>query len=542
MQEENKQENGGKDSLRTMSGNKCVNCLLAIAAVLLVNKEFAIRADSPQIIQQTAVGGSANDVPCQLKVLPDGKVVIGGESSSTNGNRTSPTYGAKDFWVVCLSSSGATAWERSFGGVGNDQLQALEVVRTNQMILAGGSSSPASGNKTTSNYGLRDFWVILIDANGEKLWERSFGGSDDDIAYSVAETADGGFIVGGYSRSPASGNKSAPCRGEGDFWVVKLDKNGNKLWDQSYGGAGDDGAFSLVPLPTGSVMVAGNSASEPGGNKRTGNFGYYDLWLLRLDAGGDIEWEKVYGGDSDDGYYSVSLRRTPGGDLILGADSFSGATGNKSSANFGQDDFWILRLDAAGNPIWEATCGGTDNDYLTSLLLTSDGGVVAGGGSNSGITGNKTAGCRGSTDFWLVKLDASGKSQWDKSLGGTDADAFMGLSLAQTTNGNVLCCGDSGSGANGDKTVPSWGATDFWLVALAAASAQAPSLSISLESGVPRVVLSGETGRTYVTDASGDLQAWNPVATNQLSSPTATVVDPQQALNSKRFYRARLVE
>jgi len=517
---------------------KCADCLPAVLTVLLWVQGVEGQTNPPEILDQASFGGTTSDVPYQVRTMPDGGLVMGGESTSTNGTRTSPTFGAKDFWLVRLDPAGALAWDRSFGGVGDDQLFALEIVRTNQMILAGGSSSPVSGNKTSTNYGLRDFWVVLLDENGQKIWDRSFGGSDDDFATCAVETEDGGFVVAGYSRSAADGNKSAPSRGEGDFWVVRLDANGNKVWDQSYGGAGDDCAFSLVSLPGGSVVVAGSSASEPSGNKRGPNYGSYDLWLLCLDIGGDIEWEQVYGGDLDDGYYSVSLARTAEGDLIVGADSYSAATGNKTSPNFGQDDFWILRLDASGNRLWETNCGGFDNDYLTSLLVTADDGCVAGGGSNSGVTGNKTAPGQGSTDFWLVKLDADGRRQWDKTVGGTDADAFMALSLAQTTNGTLICCGDSDSGAGGDKTMPSLGYSDFWLVKLGAA----PSLQINLEAGVPRVLLLGEPGKTYITDASIDLQTWNPAATNHLTGTTDVVLDPGQSGAPRRFYRARLAE
>lgn len=516
--------------------------LTALLAVAFCTRVTPAQNLPPTILQQFDFGGSANDVPYALSVLPDGGMVIGGESSSTNGTHASAAYGAKDFWLVRLDASGGLVWERSYGGVGDDRLYALALARSNRVILAGSSSSPPSGNKASLNYGVEDFWVILVDANGQIVWERSFGGAGKDFATCVAETEDGGFVVGGYSQSPVSGNKTAPLRGSGDFWLVRLDASGNKLWDQSYGGAGDDCAFSLVLVPGGSMVLAGNSDSVPGGNKTSPNYGYYDLWVLGLDSAGNILWDQDYGGDSDDGYYSVSLARTADGNLYLGTESLSGATGNKTSAGFGMQDYWVLKLDSGGNRLWETNCGGMDSDYLTSLRATTDGGCLAGGGSNSRVSGNKTAPSQGSTDFWLVKLDAAGQRQWEKVVGGPGADAYLSLSLDVTTNGVLVCCGDSLSEIGGDKTVPSFGLADFWVVTLGTSGPAGPTLEIAWQAGVATVVLRGQAGSTYVTEASADLGAWTPVSTNQLTGTSAVISDPGQAGSPSRYYRARLVQ
>lgn len=525
-----------------MLAMKHVIGLAALLAVVFSIHDAGAQTNPPAILQQFDFGGSANDVPYALSVLPDGGTIIGGESSSTNGTHASPAYGAKDFWLLRLNASGGVAWERSFGGVGDDRLYALALARSNRVILAGSSSSPPSGNKVSLNYGVEDFWVILVDANGQAIWERSFGGAGKDFATCVAETEDGGFVVGGYSASPAGGNKIAPLRGAGDFWLVRLDANGNKLWDQSYGGAGEDCAYSLLVVPGGSMVLAGYSDSSPGGNKRSPNYGYYDVWVVGLDAGGDIMWDKDFGGDSDEGYFNVSVARTAEGSLYVGAESYSGATGNKTSPGFGLEDYWILKLDSVGNKFWETNCGGFDSDYLASLVATPDGGCVAAGGSNSRVSGNKTVAGQGSTDFWLVKLDASGQRQWEKVVGGTDTDALVGLSLDVTTNGTLVCCGDSSSGIGGDKTVPSFGLADFWLVTLGTSRPSAPTLEIAWQSGVATVVVNGQAGMTYVTEASADLGRWTPVATNQLTGTSAVISDPGQAGKSSRYYRARVLQ
>ena len=522
--------------------NHIIRLVTALTVLLLIHA--AAQTYRPVISSQWAYGGSANDVPYRLEVLPDGGKVVGGESSSSDGAHTSPAYGGRDFWVVRLDASGAVLWNRGFGGAGDDRLYALALAGSNRIILAGSSSSPAStGNKTSPNYGLEDFWVILVDEDGQQVWQRSFGGAGTDFATCVAQTADGGFVVAGYSQSPAGQNKDAPLRGQGDFWLVRLDADGNQLWDRSYGGGGDDGAFSLLVLPDGALVLAGNSDSQPGdlgSNKTSAAYGFYDLWVLGLDISGSILWEKSYGGDSDDGYYNVSLARSLSGDLFLAADSFSGATGNKTSPGFGTDDFWILRLNTSGNRLWETNCGGMDNDYPLSLLPTADDGCLVAGGSNSRVSGNKTDAGRGSTDFWLTKLDAQGHPQWDKAAGGTGADAFLALGIGQTADGTLVCCGDSVSGADGDKTVPPLGGSDFWLLTLH--EPVPPTLEIGMEAGAIQVVLKGEIGSTYVTEASADLGVWTPVSTNHLTQASAVIPDPDQAGKPRRYYRAWLAQ
>jgi len=145
-------------------------------------------------------------------------------------------------------------------------------------LLAGWSASPVSGNKTATNYGSgswpsSDFWVVRLDANGQKLWDRTYGGNDNELAWSAQLTSDGGVIVGGGSISGPSGTKTSTNYGDYDFWIVRLDADGNQLWDQSFGGTEDHFPYSLDVTRDGGIMVGGRSLSGLSGNKTSSNFG-----------------------------------------------------------------------------------------------------------------------------------------------------------------------------------------------------------------------------------------------------------------------------
>src|SRR5260221_404081 len=175
-------------------------------------------------------------------------------------------------------------WQRAFGGSQNETLTSLQQTADGGFILGGYSYSSDDGNKTTTNFGGADFWVLRLDANGNKLWEESFGGDDDDFLYSLQQTADGGYILGGSSTSGVNGNKTSPLIGLTDYWVVRLDPNGNKIWDLSFGGTNDDFLTGLQQTQDGGFILGGSSASGANGGKTSPNFGGYDFWVVRLDA------------------------------------------------------------------------------------------------------------------------------------------------------------------------------------------------------------------------------------------------------------------
>jgi hypothetical protein len=324
--------------------------------------------------------------------------------------------------------------------------------------------------------------VVKLDAAGNKEWDRTFGGSESDNLSSLQQTSDGGYILGGYSNSPFSGDKTEASRGGFDYWVVKLDAAGNKEWDRTFGGSESDNLSSLQQTSDGGYILGGSSFSGINGEKTEANKGGCvevincpsDYWVVKLNAAGNKEWDKTFGGSDSDELYS--LQQTSDGGYILGGSSASPISGDKTEAPRGTGwhgspgwyDYWVVKLDAAGNKEWDRTFGGElgqePPEALSSLQQTNDGGYILGGTSDSPISGDKTEASRGLTDYWVVKLNAAGNKEWDRTFGGSESDNLS--SLQQTSDGGYILGGTSASPISGEKTEASKGGSDYWVVKL----------------------------------------------------------------------------
>jgi len=418
--------------------------LVALAAQLLVLVPRTCAAAAPGIQWQKTFGGSDDDYLWGVQQTTDGGYVLGGRSlSGVSGNKTTPNYGGYDYWVIKVDPEGNKTWEKSFGGSANDELRSLQQTSDGGYILGGESQSMPSGTKTSTFYGGSDYWIIKLDASGEKVWERSFGGDTWDSFASLQQTSDGGFILGGTSASGPSGNKTSPLSGIDDYWVVRLDADGNKIWDRSFGGSSDDQLF-VVRQTTGDGYILGGYSYRRG---------TYRFWVVKLNADGSQIWDKDFGSGTGP---LQSLQQTSDGGYILGG-----------TANA---DYWVVKVDAAGNEAWNRYFGGIDEESLQSIQQTTDGGYILGGWSTSDASGNKTtANCNygGQQDYWVVKIASNGDKVWEKSVGGVSGDVLFGCQ--QTSDGGYILGGASYSGVSCNKTTSNFGQNDFWLVKLGAA-------------------------------------------------------------------------
>jgi len=210
-------------------------------------------------------------------------------------------------------------------------------------LLAGSSSSAVSGNKTAGYYGSTDYWIVRTDGNGNKIWDKSFGGSGGDSFESFMAVPGGGFLLAGSSDSSPSGNKSAGHNGSKDYWIVRTDGNGNKLWDKNFGGSGEDsGLWAVLGTSDNGFLLGGSSDSAPSGNKSDKNYGFADYWVVKTDADGNKVWDKSLGGNNSD--YLYSAVPTSDGGFLLGGWTGSPASGNKTSGNYGQEDYWVVKI------------------------------------------------------------------------------------------------------------------------------------------------------------------------------------------------------
>ena len=276
-----------------------------------------------------------------------------------------------------------------------------------ETIAGGYSFSGISGEKTQANRGpnyTTDFWIVKVDRAGKIEWDKTIGGSNNDYLYSLQQTDDGGYILGGGSESDISGEKTDNDRitlNRGDFWIVKLDSLGNIEWDKTIGGGDIDYLVSLQQTKDGGYILSGDSGSDISGEKTENSRGDLDYWVVKLNSQGEIEWDKTLGGNSVD--QVMGIQETSDGGYILGGFSFSDLSGEESQNGRGSADYWVIKLDNAGNIQWDKTIGGSNTDYLGSLQETNDGGYILGGSSYSDISGEKTQHSRGGSDFWVDK-------------------------------------------------------------------------------------------------------------------------------------------
>jgi hypothetical protein len=367
-------------------------------------------------------------------------------------------------------------WDYRFGGTDIELLQSVQLTTDGGFILCGISFSGAGGDKTQSlrgGNGDTDFWIVKTDSLGNKQWDKDFGGTSSDAGWHAEQTSDGGYILGGYSFSGISGDKTEANRdfsgNSADFWIVKTDSLGTKQWDKTFGGASGDGLYSLKQTSDRGYILGGGSVSGISGDKTEARWGSQDFWVVKTDSLGNKQWDKDFGGTEYEGIWSI--QQTSDGGYILGGGSNSEIGGDKTQQPWGTKwngvdsvyyrDFWIVKTDSLGNKQWDYRYGGTNDEWLFSLEQTSDGGYILGGLSASGIGGDKTQPAWGAMDYWIVKIDSLGIKQWDKDFGGTGQEFAFG-NVTQTSDNGFLLAGSSGSPVSGNKTEANLGSYQTW--------------------------------------------------------------------------------
>jgi hypothetical protein len=413
-------------------------------------------------------GGTSTDALTCFQQTNDGGYILGGFSiSGISGDKTQSSWGNRDYWIIKIDSMGSKQWDKDFGGTGADELYSIQQTNDGGYILGGHSNSGLSGNKTHAGWGSFDYWIIKTDSLGNILWDKDFGGASFDYLYSIQQTSDRGYILGGYSWSGISGNKTQPAWGIYDYWIVKIDSLGNMQWDKDFGGTDNDQLYSIKQTADGGFILGGYSFSGVGGNKTQPTWNNsFDYWILKTDSLGNIQWDKDYGGISEDDLYSI--QQTIDGGFILAGLSASGISGDKTQVNSGGFDFWIIKTDSLGNMQWDKDFGGIANeDEFGNITQTSDNGFLLAGTSYSSIGGDKTENNLGAEQSWILKLDPLGNIVWDKTLFTASHDE-IGLAL-QTGEACYTIANYTTGGIGGYKTQLSWDTIcfcypDYWLI------------------------------------------------------------------------------
>ena len=341
---------------------------------LPVNDYWLVKLDANGGLEwQKTYGGSKDDQGQQVIQTSDGGYAITGYAMSDDGDGSN-NEGFHDNWILRLDASGSILWEKSFGFSGHDHSYDLVETLDGGFFFSGfldvtSSNGEGSTEKNSlTAHGVGEFWGTKIDGNGNLEWRKFFGGTNNDRSFGVVNAHDGGYILVGASESDDF-DISNP-KGSYDFWAVKMDKNGNFEWESSFGGTGIDQAQDILATPDGGYVITGNTFSSD--TQVTKNNGQSDVWLIKIDDNGQLLWQKSFGGAGFDAAHSVRLT-SDGGLLVCGnSKSFDGDV----SENFGENDIWVFKTNALGELQWEKSFGGLSLDFGYDAIETSDGKVV----------------------------------------------------------------------------------------------------------------------------------------------------------------------
>jgi hypothetical protein len=474
---------------------KTMKTITIVFSIALALSSFLATAQAPLKEWDARFGGSDGDFFFSLQQTTDGGYILGGYSlSGISGDKTQASHGVVDYWIVKTDGNGIKQWDARLGGSSVDGFFSLQQTADGGYILGGYSNSGMSGDKTEESQGDYDYWIIKTDGSGVKEWDAGFGGTKNDVFYSLQQTTDGGYILGGYSLSGISGDKTQANQGANDYWIVKTDGSGVKQWDSRFGGNRNDDLHCIQQTADGGYILGGESYSGISGDKTQANQGLSDYWIVKTDGNGVKQWDAQFGGNDHDRLYS--LQQTTDGGYILGGESYSQISGDKTQESQGLSDYWIVKTDGNGVKQWDARFGGSNEDVCFSLQQTADGGYILGGRSWSGISGDKSQESWGGIDYWIVKTDGNGAKQWDARFGGFNDEYFS--SLQQTNDGGYILGGSSYSRITGDKSQASQGALDYWIIKTDAG-------------GVPDCNIPSTLSATSITATTATLQ-WNTVS------------------------------
>ncbi len=424
------------------------------------------QTDSTQLNDSLNYYFSGTDVIQKIRKTTDNGYIVVGTTGSNNYN-VNGNHGLNDIWVVKLNNSGAVEWQKCFGGSFNDYGSDIQQTSDGGYIVCGWTNSndgDAVGLHGPPNYdNYNDFFILKISSSGSIEWKKCLGGNRDEKAFSVTKSIDGGFIISGYTNTNNNGdvsgyNPNNEYINQIDAWVVKLNSSGNFVWKKCFGDSNQDDFTNVKELNDGSLLFAGTTSSY----QLNGNHGEKDFWLVKTDANGVIQWQKLYGGSSRDIFKSVEITNDQGFILTGETFSYNGDVLNTFNVTSSESDTWVLRLDANGNIIWQKCFGGTLNESGNDIIQTSDGGFAITGNTTS-FNGN-VAYNYGSDDFWLLKINSMGFLMWQKSLGGSNYD--VSNSIVATADGGYVLAGYIESNDYNSTITGALGNGDGWVVKL----------------------------------------------------------------------------
>ncbi|WP_075343855.1 hypothetical protein [Tenacibaculum agarivorans] len=417
--------------------------LYFILSILLVftncsNNESPIsQTENINITFIKTLGGNKNEIANSVVKTNDGGYAICGYTDSNNEDFDSKVTNDSDFFLLKYSSNDTLEWSKIYGGSDNDR--AHSVIQTSDTGFAIIGFSKSNDGDATENKGNNDFWMLKLTANGEISWQKSYGFSGNDTGYAVIQTADNGFLLIGELDVTSSGgegnSKSLLSRhAGGDYWAIKLNATGEKEWSKFYGGTFTDTPTDIIETSSGDFLIAGTTDSTD--VDISNPKGDYDFWVVKIDNTGTLLWEKNFGGSQAD--KASRMVKTNDNQFIIIGNTRS--NDKDISFNNGGGDLWLVKIDADGKMIWEKTYGGSSFETGSSIFSSSNGDFLIVGNSRS-LDNNFSN--KGQNDAWIQKISSEGTIKWQKFIGGSNVDVLY--DVTEINDGSIIAVGESTS-------------------------------------------------------------------------------------------------
>ena len=399
------------------------------------------------MLWQKSLGGNGGELLDNVIETEDGNFILFGYTSSTDIEGLS-NKGSNDIIILKYDKNGNMLWQKSWGGNDSDYLNNVIETEDGNFILFGNSRS--TDIEGLPNKGSVDAIILKYDKNGNMLWQKCWGGNDDDVSNKVIETEDGNFILFGTSSS--TDIEGLPNKGSADAIILKYDKNGNMLWQKSWGGNKSDVSNNVIETEDGNFILFGRSSSTD--IEGLPNKGLNDIIIVKYDKDGNLMWQNSWGGNSDDVLNNV-IEIEDGNFILFG---ISGSTDIEGLPNKGYNDTIMVKYDKNGNMLWQKSWGGNSGDILDNVIETEDGNFILFGRSSS--TDIEGLSNKGYDDTIMVKYDKNGNMLWQKSWGGNGGDVLN--NVLETEDGNFILFGSSSS--TDIEGLPNKGSQDIILV------------------------------------------------------------------------------
>ncbi|CAN5316500.1 hypothetical protein BH09BAC2_BH09BAC2_06290 [soil metagenome] len=344
-------------------------------------------------------GSSLGDNFNHIIQTTDGGYMLAGTSDGNDGD-VSGNHGQGDAWIVKINNLGSIEWSKCYGSSGSDG--AASLLRVSDGYVIAGNSTNNDGDVTGNHGGPGgDGWIFKIDNLGVLQWQKCYGGSEADDFRSIDSTS-GGFIIAGLTGSN-NGDVSG-FHGYADYWIVKINTLGDIIWQKCLGGTNEEQCKFIQHTTDGGYIVGGDSRSSDG--DVTGAHGNADMWIVKLNSIGVIQWQRALGSGSDDNCTRV-FQLTDGNYALSGASGFTNGGDIDGSQQKGEKDFWILKINEGGSILWQKIIGSTGTDLSESMCPTNDGGFLMTGYISSADYDAAGNVYHGNRDIWVVKLAAN---------------------------------------------------------------------------------------------------------------------------------------